>query len=209
MKNDLIKNSIIVTKECVDRDLCEANIYHSLMFNWNNKLVKLRKFDREFSGLFNYVRDAIETKYILALGKIFGNSNEASLLCLIFQAKDLSEDFIQIKLERQNDIIRRRAITNRKEFLNQFETYKNKIIKIGEKISPYRNIQRAHNNPWRNSDGKETRNQVHEWLTFAESVYVQAMKGICESCGEVGEFYPSALNGEIDYFVSVIESGLK
>jgi len=76
-------------------------------------------------------------------------------------------------------------------------------------INPYRNIQRAHNYPWRNHPGKNTWDETKAWLTFAETVFVQAMDGICKGSCRVGDFYPAALNGETEYFVNLIEKGLK
>lgn len=203
-----VKNSLELTKACVNRDICEANIYHSLMFKWINGLVAIERFNREFEGLFHYVRDAFETKYILALAKIFARSNEAGLWRLILQVKDVSEQAIEIKLEREHAFIRNRLKRQREEFLVRFEEYENQIKEISDKISPYRNVQRVHNIPWWQPDSDATWNETKAWLTFAESVFVQVMDGICEGHSSVGGFYPSELNGQIEYFAHLLEKGL-
>ena len=204
-----VQDSLEITKECVHREMSEANIYHSLMFKWINGLVGLDGFNREFGGLFHYVRDALETKYILAIAKIFARSNEAGLWHLIQLAQDASGQFIEIKLERVNSFIRNRLKQQRVDFLTRFEEYEKKIKEISDKISPYRNIQRAHNIPWWKHDSEETWNMTKEWLTFAETVYVQAIDGICESCSRVGGFYPSELNGQMEYFIHILQKGLE
>ncbi len=205
---DEVQDSLKVIETCVSRDLCEANIFHALLFKWNNGLVQSEGFEREFGGLFSFIRDALETKYILALGKIFGRSSEASLWNLMQKSKEVSEENIELKLERQT-FSKDRLKQQRKEFLSHFDEYEEKIKDISDKINPHRNIQRVHNFPWRTHDGKETWNETREWLTFAETAYVQAMDGICEGCCRVGDFYPSTLNGEIEYFISLIDEGLK
>ncbi|MFA5160361.1 MAG: hypothetical protein WC484_07660 [Candidatus Omnitrophota bacterium] len=207
MTKDPIQDSLDVTKECVYRELCDANIYYSLMFKWINGLVGIKTFNREFEGLCHFLKDALETKYIFALAKVFARSKEAGLWRLIRQVKDVSKAFIEIKLERHAHI-RDESTRNRKEFLSRFDEYEKKIKEISDKISPYRNIQRAHNIPWWNHDSEETWNQTKEWLSFAETVYVQAMDGICGGSCRIGEFYPSELNGQIKYFVQLIEKGL-
>ena len=90
-----------------------------------------------------------------------------------------------------------------------YSEYESKIKAIKEKISPYRNIQRAHNYPLWDHQGTNTWVETKDWLTFAETVFVQAIDGICESCCRVGDFYPATLNSEIEYFVALVEKGLK
>ena len=204
-----MNDSIEVTKACVERDIYDANIFHTLMFRWVNGLVAINGFERNFQGLFRYIRDALETKYIFALAKLFANSKEAGLWKFIQQAKAYPDEAIEIRLERVDELLRDRFRTKRQEFLSNFDHYEKRIREISEVINPYRNIQRAHNFPWRENDKETTWIDTKEWLTFAETVFVQAVDGICHSCQRVGDFFPAELNGEMDYFVSLFQSSLE
>lgn len=197
-----------IVEACVKREIGEANVYHALLFKWNNGLHNLDGFERELGGLFHFVRDALETKYILCLSKLFAPSNEAGLWQLIELTKEVSETWIELKRERYPSFADQ-SEKDRKEFLQNYDRYEAKIREIKEKINPYRNIQRAHNHPLRNHESKETWDETKSWLTFAETVFVQAMDGICEDCCRVGDFYPAALNGEIEYFIALMDRGLK
>ena len=206
----LLGDSIMVTKECVQRDIFDANIFHSLMFKWVNGLIAIKGFERNFDGMFRWVRDGLETKYIFALAKLFARSKEAGLWRFIQQSKEYSQEAIDIKLERVHDFLRDDLRNKRQEFLKNFDAYEKRIREISDVIEPYRNIQRAHNLPWRQNDGKKvTWEDTKEWLTFAEQVFVQAVDGICESCCRVGEFFPAELNGQMDYFVSLLKTPIE
>jgi hypothetical protein len=208
--SETIKDSLLVTKECVRGDILDANIYHSLMFKWVNGLVAVNGFERAFDGMFHWIRDALETKYIFAMAKIFARSNEAGLWRFIQQAKAYSQDAIDLKLERVHDFLKDSLRNQRQEFLKNFDTYEKKIKEISEVIEPYRNVQRAHNLPWRQNGGKEvTWDTTKRWLDFAEQVFVQTVDGICESCCRVGEFFPSELNGQMDYFTSLLKESIE
>lgn len=204
--NTSLEDSITVTKECVQRDIFDANIFQALMFKWINGLVAINGFERAFDGICHWLRDAIETKYIFALAKLYARSNEAGLWRLIQQAKQYPQPAIDVKLERVHDFLRGNLIEQRREFMSNYDAYEQRIKEISNVIEPYRNIQRAHNLPWRQNDGtKVTWDDAKEWLTFAERVFVQAADGICESCCRVGEFFPAELNGQMDYFVSLLK----
>src|SRR3990167_4637914 len=116
-----MNDSIEVTKACVERDIYDANIFHTLMFRWVNGLVAINGFERNFQGLFRYVRDALETKYIFALAKLFANSKEAGLWKFIQQAKAYPDEAIEIRLERVDELLRDRFRTKRQEFLSNFD----------------------------------------------------------------------------------------
>jgi hypothetical protein len=207
--NTSLEDSIEITKACVERDIYDANIFHALMFRWVNGLVAINGYERNFQGMFHYIGNALETKYIFALAKLFANSNEAGLWKFIQQARDSSNEAIEIRLESVNELLRDRFITQRQEFLSNFDQYEKRIREISEVINPYRNIQRAHNFPWRGNDKETTWNNTKEWLTFAESVFVQAVDSICHSCQRVGDFSPAELNGQMDFFVSLFKSSLE
>jgi hypothetical protein len=64
-------------------------------------------------------------------------------------------------------------------------------------------MQRAHNFPLRIQGKKVTWQDTKEWLTFAEEVFVNAMDAVCETSGNVGNFFPETLNTDIRYFVAV------
>lgn len=200
-------NSLLLAKDCVNREISEARVYHALLFKWNNGLHNEEGFERELGGLFHYVRDALETKYILSLAKLFAPSDEAGLWCLMQLTKAISKKWLDLKRERYPDF-KERSKQERKKFLSNYKRYEAKIRKINKKINPYRNIQRAHNYPWRVHQGKETWDETKKWLTFAETVFVRAMDGICEGCCRVGDFYPSGLDSEIEYFISLMGKGL-
>jgi len=85
--NTSLEDSIEVTKACVERDIYDANIFHTLMFLWINGLIAIQGFERNFKGMFHYIRDALETKSIFALAKLFASSKEAGLLKFIQQAE--------------------------------------------------------------------------------------------------------------------------
>ena len=204
----LLKSLLELTKACVNREIIEANIYLSLLFKLANGLGAVNGFKQQFGGLFSYLCDSLETKYILALAKLFAPSSEAGLWRLIQQARNVTQESIDLKLERQSFAGERLKLA-RKEFILHFSEYENKILALNKKISPYRNIQRAHNIPWWETNNDAKWNEAKEWLSFAEMVFVQAMDGICEGCCRVGNFYPHELNGEIECFLQLIREVLE
>ena len=200
------KNSFLLSKECVNREIGEAHVYHALLFKWNNGLHVLPEFNREVGDLFHFVRDAIETKYILCLSKLFAPSNEAGLWHFIELVKAISDQDIELKAREGRD---ERATKSRAEFLARYTEYETKIREINKMVNPYRNIQRVHNYPWRVHEGKETWDETQEWIEFAEKIFVQAMDGIYEGSRRVGGFYPTQLDSTIEYFISLMGKGLQ
>lgn len=198
------KENIYITKQCVDRDICDANVHYALLFDWVNGILVNEAFYRNFEGMFFHVRDAIETKYILALSKLFGSFNEAGLWKLIIQTKDVPEEIFENRLLRDPEFVREDMRREREKFFNNFDNYIRKIQAIEDKINPLRNIQKAHNLPWRPNGTSVTWEDTKGWLTFAEEVYVNAMNAICEGSATVGEFIPEELRAQMKYFARIV-----
>jgi len=199
-------NTLSVSKQCVHREIGDANVYYGLCFDWINGIVENKSFYKNFSSIFNYVKEALETKYILALAKLFAKPPEECLWKLVFEAKKVSDKEFELKLEREPSFIHEQMRDARKTFLEKSDIYINKIRKIEEQINPLRNMQRAHNFPFRVQGKKVTWQDAKEWLTFAEEVFVNAMDAVCETSGSVGNFFPETLNTDIRYFVSIVKS---
>jgi len=207
MKEETVEsNGLTVAKSCVQRELLDANAYHRLMFSWNNRLLGEAKEFAETAGLvLSYIRYGLETKYIFALCKIFAGSNEESLWKYIQMVKDYPDENIALKLERVDERFRDSFKDKRQAFLGSYDAYEKEILSIKDKLSPYRNTQRAHNLPSIPERGKVFWDQTRDWLTFAETVFEQASDGICEGCLRVGQYLPTEFDSQIDFFVSSVK----
>lgn len=201
-----VLGNLYITKDCVDREIRDANAYYKLLFKWVNGILKNKMFYRNFNIIFHYIKDALETKYILSLTKIFAVRQEESLLKLIRQAKNISNKDFELKLEREPDFIHDQMREERKEFFKKFDIYVTEIAKIEKRVNPLRNIQKAHNFPLRPQGKKVSYQDTQVWLDFAEKVFVNAMDAICETSPRIGEFFPdNEFDTRISHFVSIIE----
>ena len=197
------REPIVVAKDCVWRDLTQGNIYHRLLFRWMNGIIASKNIQKNAGAIIHYVGDALETKYVLALSKLFADTREQGLWKLILLVKDIPEAQIDSSLEQMPSFLRARPRQVRADFLENFNSNVDAIKAIREKIKPLRNMQRAHNSPLTPESAPVLWKESREWLTFAEELYVQAMDGICEGSVEVGHFLPTEIDSQIDWFISV------
>ena len=199
------KDNIYITRNCVNREICDANIYYNLLFEWINGILVNKKFYEAFGGMFKYVQDALETKYIFALTKIFAKKNEEGLWKLLLQVKKAPKSSFELKLERSPSFIRERIRRQRKYFFKHYDSYVNKIQKIKSRLVALRNKQRAHNFPLMPDGPRVIWKETKEWLTFAEKCFFYAMTAICESSASPGQFIPEELNVQMRELASVIK----
>ena len=162
------------------------------------------KFYEKFDAIFHYVRDALDTKYILALSKLFGRTGEESLWKLIQQTKLIPERAFEIRLERMRDGLRDRFKKRRDEFWRDDRNYEKRIKEIRSKLKPLRNSQRAHNFPLTESNGNTTWNETKDWIEFAEIVYAHAMDAICRPRTAIDYPVLRDLETEIKDFISLL-----
>ena len=195
---------IVVAKDCVWRDLTQGNIYHRLLFRWMNGIIESKNIQKNAGAIIHYVGDALETKYVLALSKLFAGTKEQGLWKLILLVKNIPEAQIDSSLEQMPSFLRARPRQVRADFLENFNSNVDAIKAIREKIKPLRNVQRAHNSPLTPESAPVLWKESKEWLTFAEELYVQAMDGICEGAIRVGHFLPAEMDSQIDWFISMI-----
>ncbi len=203
---DKDREPIVVAKACLERDLMEGNIYHRLLFRWMNGIIANKKFRRNAEAIIQHIGDALETKYVLALAKLFADTSEYGLWKMIQLVKDIPQAQIDSGLEQLPSFLRGRHNQLRVDFLGNFDHYVHEIKAIREKIKPLRNVQRTHNCPLTPESAPVLWKDSKEWLTFAEELYVQAMDGICEGSLRVGHFLPTEIDSQIDWFTSVSKS---
>jgi hypothetical protein len=205
-KNNDASDNINVTATCVYDDIRDANACYNLLFIWINGLLTNEKFYRTFNRMFFHVRDALETKYILALSKLFARSSEAGLWRLIIQAKAYPVKVFDLRLEREPGFLQGQIKRQRKYFFSKYSGYVNKINKIRGKINTLRNKQKAHNISWMPDGVSVTWKETKEWLTLAEKIYFYAMTAICHTATSEGLFIPKEINDQMEHFVSVIKN---
>lgn len=198
-------DNINITRECVRKEICDANIYYNLLFIWINGIRINKVFYKDFSGMFDYIEEALVTKYIFALTKIFAMSRESGLWKLIVRAKAVPERFVKLKVEREPVFIHKALRKQRKEFFRDCDKYVNKIKAIKLRLTALRNKQRAHSLPFMPDGQKVIWAETKEWLTFAEKTFFCIMGAICESSSSPGQFVPEELNAQMKYFASIIE----
>ncbi len=203
-KSKKIKLRLNVTKVHVERELREANIYRQLMFDWINGLVSEKNVIKRFDAIFYYVRVAFETKYILALSKLFSGTDEESLWKLIISAIKVEEDFFELKLERANISFKDRLREKRKEFHKRYNNYIQRIKQIRNRLKPLRNTFIAHNYPDVKEERKTIWNELKEWTEFGEKVYIEAMDSVCEPRTAFGDFTLDDIDMEIKDFFEFI-----
>lgn len=197
--------NIYEVKDCVDREISEANIYYELLFKLINGILSNKNFYEEFKNIFFFIQDALETKYILALGKLFASSREASLWKLISLAKEVPLEIFEEKLKRDPAFVHAEMQNERTLFLTNSDNYITEIQRIEKKISPLRNRQRAHNFLGWTTEERVLWIETREWLTFAEKIFFNTTCAICETSFQVGDFFPKELESEIAYFISQIK----
>jgi len=195
-----------IAKECVDREIRDANVYYKLLFELINGLLENKNFYKNFDKLFFYIREALETKYVFALAKIFASSKEESLWRLIVEVKKIPDVDFYLKLKREQGYMQGQIKNERLIFFNSYNSYIIEINKIKSKISFLRNTQRAHNYPLWSKKEKITWQQTKDWLSFAEKVFSNSVEAICESSPSPGSFVPDDFSTDIRYLVSVIKT---
>ena len=197
--------NINITKNCVFREICDANIYYNLLFIWINRIKLNKIFYKDFKGIFNYIEEAFITKYIFALTKIFARSSEEGLWKLLLQAKEVPENLFELRLERDPTFIHKQIRQQREEFFRNINSYIAKIQEIKAKLVALRNKQRAHNFPFMPDGQKVIWTETKEWLTFAENTFFYAMTAVCEGSCSPGHFIPEELNVEMKHSASIIK----
>jgi hypothetical protein len=108
-------NSLSVSKDCVLREIGDANVYYRLLFNWINGILENKSFYKNFNSIFHYVREALETKYIFALAK----PPEECLWKLVLEARKASNKEFELKLQRDPWFIHEQMRDARKTFLKK------------------------------------------------------------------------------------------
>lgn len=205
MKNKLA-DSLDVTKDIVDREITEAGIYYNLLFKLVNGFKENKKFYEAHQGVFHYIEGSLITSYVLALCKIFSSTREESLWKLLLIARKIDVKRFEYRLECFPTAPHNQLRQQRKKFLENLDGYIKKIKEIDDFLSPLRNTQRAHNFPLL-SNGKEISwNQLKEWLSFAEEVFVTVMDGTCDSACRVGDFIPNELIDQMDNMAAIIKT---
>ncbi|MEW5758590.1 MAG: hypothetical protein AB1755_03850 [Candidatus Omnitrophota bacterium] len=203
-------NKIKKTKDCIDKDISDANACYKLYFDCLNIIRKYKIFYNDFATIFFYFEEALDTKYILALAKLFSiSTKEEGLLKLAYDIKNFDTDVLALRYEGVGNIILNTVKKQRKLFLKNFNRYIKRIKVIEEKINPLRNIQRAHNYPYRGGKYHVSWAESKRWLKFAEALFVLMLDGICEPCPRAGNFLPENLDKKIRYFNLVLYDAYK
>ena len=197
-------NQLHIAKECVHREICNANIYVKLLFDWVNGILENKDLYKNFAGMFTYIRWAIEAQYVMTLGKLFAvKSGEVGLIALIIEARKMPDEFFEVLLGREQPFTHQQLKQARTDFLKNANSYIQRVREINKQINPLRNIQIAHNYPLRSSNISVTWDKTKKWIVFAEEVFVQAMDATCESTVRVGDFVPTELYSQMKHFVSI------
>lgn len=195
------RNRLTVTKKYIERDLIDAESYRKLLSEW---LSSISKNQSQFNVIWHYVADALETKYIVVLSKLFAGTQEESLWKLIAQAKALAEkkgnsDLIEHKLERLPEVIRQDLRRQRDDFLVNFENHVERIQGIEKQLNSLRNKDRIHNYPNRADGPSVSWKQFKEWQNFAEEIYCQSMDAVPEE--HLSQFITDDLKNQITSFM--------
>jgi len=85
----------------VEKDICNAQVYYRLLFDWLNGIGKSKKLYKNFHGIIDNLGNALVKVYIVSLAKLFTrNANEFGLLALINEVKSIPVEFFEHQLER-------------------------------------------------------------------------------------------------------------
>ena len=186
------------------REITEANVYKGLLFNLMDPLLKDKELITLAPITIHYLTVAPELGCVLALAKVFAADNEPGLDRLIQIAKVVPTRVAEAKVEA---FLKDKFNKDRATFLENADTYRQKITKIRDKLRPLRNTQRAHNFPGLAKKANTTWNEFQEWLTFAERVYGQAMSAMGKGGLSVGNFLPGTFRADVQNMLEAIRRG--
>jgi hypothetical protein len=196
------------TEAYVAREITEANVYKSLLFDLMNPLLKDKELIRLVPIPIHFMTVAFELGCVLALAKVFAKDNEPGLGRLVQIARAVPIEIVEAKLSRVVEAVLKDGFENdRADFLTNADIYRQKIAKIRDELRPLRNTQRAHNFPELVKKANTTWNEFQKWLTFAEEVYGQAMSAAGEGSLRAGGFLPVTFEADVQNMLDAISPG--